>query len=262
MIVRERPSGLRLFFVLRGSILKQIRWVMLANIGLAVLVTLSHGTLFHYKLQVTTIPFTLMGLPLAIFLGFRNNACYDRFWEARKLWGDILLRCRNLSRQLLSLVAAPGPDAAAAPDERLRMIRRSLAFALALKHQLRGTADSEGEVAHWLPAQEAAALVANAKAEADHLRASATTDVERETRSLRTEVEDLQRRREGILAQMGQLRDIAEAEGGGAALDRVGAAEDAVEFFVIGLLQVQIQQHLLHLVQILGRLLKEDLVKL
>jgi putative membrane protein len=100
-----------------------------------------------------------MGLPLAIFLGFRNNACYDRFWEARKLWGDILLRCRNLSRQLLSLVAAPGPDAAAAPDERLRMIRRSLAFALALKHQLRGTADSEGEVAHWLPAQEAAALV-------------------------------------------------------------------------------------------------------
>jgi putative membrane protein len=58
VIVRERPSGLRLFFVLRGSILKQIRWVMLANIGLAVLVTLSHGTLFHYKLQVTTIPFT------------------------------------------------------------------------------------------------------------------------------------------------------------------------------------------------------------
>lgn len=56
--------------------------------------------------------------------------------------------------------------------------------------------------------KEGAALVANAKAEADHLRASATTEVERETRALRAEVEDLERKREGILSQMGQLRDI------------------------------------------------------
>ena len=32
MIVRDRPSGWRLFLILRGSILKQIRWVLLANI--------------------------------------------------------------------------------------------------------------------------------------------------------------------------------------------------------------------------------------
>ena len=55
---------------------------------------------------------------------------------------------------------------------------------------------------------EASAVVSNAHAEAEHLRATATTEVERETRSLRAEVEDLERKREGILAQMGQLRDI------------------------------------------------------
>lgn len=158
MIVRERPSGLRLFFVLRGSILREIRWVMLANIGLAVLVTASHGTLFHYKLQVTTIPFTLMGLPLAIFLGFRNNACYDRYWEARKLWGDLLLRSRNLSRQVLSLITPPAPGTPPEQDERHRMVRRAIAFAQALKHQLRGTQDTQGEVKRWLSQPEAQAL--------------------------------------------------------------------------------------------------------
>ncbi|MCH7342463.1 bestrophin family protein [Pelomonas sp. CA6] len=156
MIVRERPSGLRLFFVLRGSILKQIRWVLLANIAVALAVTWSHGTLFEYKLQVTTIPFTLMGLPLAIFLGFRNNACYDRYWEARKLWGDILLRSRNLARQLLSLVDAPRGDAE--PDPRPRMIRRTIAFAHALKHHLRDTEDRDADVRHWLDDGEWQAL--------------------------------------------------------------------------------------------------------
>jgi putative membrane protein len=58
-----------------------------------------------------SIPFTLMGLPLAIFLGFRNNAAYDRYWEGRKQWGELVLRSRNLARQCLSLV-----DDAAQPD--------------------------------------------------------------------------------------------------------------------------------------------------
>ncbi|WP_317047606.1 bestrophin family ion channel [Adhaeribacter pallidiroseus] len=38
------------------------------------------GQLFEYKILLNTTPFTLIGLALAIFLGFRNNASYDRFW--------------------------------------------------------------------------------------------------------------------------------------------------------------------------------------
>ncbi|MEJ7635139.1 hypothetical protein [Aeromicrobium sp.] len=55
---------------------------------------------------------------------------------------------------------------------------------------------------------EATQLVSGASAEAQHIRVSATTDAERQTRVLRAEVEELQRKREGIMAQMGQLRDI------------------------------------------------------
>lgn len=146
MILRERPSPAELFFVLRGSILARIRGVLLANILLAVVVTLAHHYLAsHNAVLVSTIPFTLMGLPLAIFLGFRNTACYDRFWEARKLWGELLLRSRNLARQVLHLGDDPLPpaDARDLGDVRVRMVLRAVAFSTSLKNLLRDRPDDE-----------------------------------------------------------------------------------------------------------------------
>ena len=161
MILRERPSALQLFFVLRGSILARIRGVLLANIVLAVLVTVAHRTLAsHNAVLVSTIPFTLMGLPLAIFLGFRNSACYDRFWEGRKLWGELLLRCRNLSRQVLHLIELPAPvaDPRDLGDVRVRMLLRAQAFCVSLKQQLRDEPAAPGALAGLLRAEEASAL--------------------------------------------------------------------------------------------------------
>lgn len=145
MIVRDRPSGLRLFFVLKGSILSRIWIVLLVNIVLAILVTILHGDLFSIKITLTAIPFTLLGLPLAIFLGFRNNAAYDRYWEARKLWGQLLADARTMARQCTHLIQAPNPPATPSGsnddpvDRPKRMILKTIAFAHALKHQLRGT---------------------------------------------------------------------------------------------------------------------------
>ena len=59
-----------------------------------------------------------------------------------------------------------------------------------------------------------------------------------------------------------QLGHVGETEGRRSPLDRVGTTENAVELFVIGCIQVQIQQHLLHLVEVLPRLFEEDLVEL
>lgn len=150
MIVRDRPSALQLFFILHGSILPRI-WMHLAvSTLLAVIVTWTDGRLGHHKLHFTTTPFTLMGLPLAIFLGFRNNAAYDRYWEGRKQWGELVLRSRSLARQCLSLVA---PGAQRHPDDpQVRIVRRAIAYAHALRHRLRGGADgTDGtDVAPWI----------------------------------------------------------------------------------------------------------------
>ena len=56
----------------------------------------------HYSLTAT--PFALVGLPLGIFLGFRNTSAYDRFWEGRKLWGSLVNTSRSLTRQILTVL--------------------------------------------------------------------------------------------------------------------------------------------------------------
>ncbi|QJD99515.1 bestrophin [Massilia forsythiae] len=159
MIVRERPSALRLLLVLRGSVLPSIWKSLAAATLLAAAVTLL-DLLGGVRIALSTIPFTLMGLPLAIFLGFRNNAAYDRYWEGRKQWGELVLRSRSLARQCLSLVQDGDGDGGAAADgadergdPRARMLRRAAAYAHALRHRLRGS-DPAGDVAPWLDAGE------------------------------------------------------------------------------------------------------------
>src|SRR5690606_30685279 len=68
----------------------------------------------------------------AIFLGFRNAVSYDRFWEGRNLWGELLIVSRNLARQALSLPKETDRDLA--PGQ----IYRLIAFAYVLKDHLRG----------------------------------------------------------------------------------------------------------------------------
>lgn len=155
MIVRDRPSGLRLFFVLRGSVLSSIWKVLLVNIAVAVAVTAAHGDLFELKITLTAIPFTLIGLPLAIFLGFRNNAAYDRYWEGRRLWGSLIADAQNFARQCQTLVkdSAPVNASLGLAEVRVRMIYRTIAYAHVLRHRLRDT-DEGAELKGLLREQE------------------------------------------------------------------------------------------------------------
>ena len=95
-------------------------------------------------------------MPLAIFLGFRNSTAYDRYWEGRKLWGELVLRCRSLSRQCQSFIqpvpefSGQAPDAMAA---RQRMVYRAIGFVHALRLQLRDRSDY-GELKRWAPDAE------------------------------------------------------------------------------------------------------------
>lgn len=154
MIVRPTsPSTLSLLFSMRGSVVPVVWRRVLLTIGAAVLVTMVHGTLGPLKITLTPTPFSLIGLTLAIFLGFRNSVSYDRFWEARKLWGEVLVATRNLGRQTLTLV--DDLDA----DEKQVLLYRLAAFAHALRHQLRGS-DPAADLARLLPGDECAATLA------------------------------------------------------------------------------------------------------
>ena len=77
-------------------------------------------------------PFTLLGVTLSIYLGFRNNASYDRWWEGRKLWGQLVYDVRNLARAAIGLRPADRREARA-------LLMESRAFCHLLRGQLRNT---------------------------------------------------------------------------------------------------------------------------
>ncbi len=106
--------------------------------ALSCAVVLAHGQLFLWKVPLNASPFSLMGVSFAIFLGFRINASYDRFWEARKHWGSVLVDARNLTRQALTEIA---------PARDIRpFVLGLVGFASSMRNQLRGRpADAQTE---------------------------------------------------------------------------------------------------------------------
>ena len=74
------------------------------------LVTLLHGEHLANLAGYTVAPFALLGLALSIFLGFRNQACYARWWEGRTLWGDGIRDVRSLVRTSSILLGSDSVD--------------------------------------------------------------------------------------------------------------------------------------------------------
>ena len=76
-----------------------------------------------------------LGIAISVFTAFRNAQGYDRWWEARKLWGAMVNQNRNWRDQLLALV--PGDDV----SEWLRdvMLRRQVLLVWTLNQELRGS---------------------------------------------------------------------------------------------------------------------------
>ena len=76
MIVRPRPHWLPLLFVWRGSILAQILPQLAVTLALAIVVTVLHGQVLRWKVPMTFVPFSLVGLTLMAAQAFFYNAIF------------------------------------------------------------------------------------------------------------------------------------------------------------------------------------------
>src|SRR5947209_4482071 len=101
-------------------------------------------------------PFELAGGTLSVLLVLRTNAGYERWWEGRRIWGDIVNRSRDIAVAALSY----GPDDPAWRDQ---IVRRAAAFPHAARMNLRGERESEA-LARLLGAAEAEQVLG-----ADHM---------------------------------------------------------------------------------------------
>lgn len=140
MIVRPKPNLVSILFSLKGSIARRIALRSLLVTLLASVIVLIETLHPAYFAKVSATPFTLLGLSLSIFMSFRNNACYDRWWEGRKQLGQLIIEVRSLIRE--SQVIAD-------PQVREALLRELCGFAHGLIARLRGEAE-HAAIAPWV----------------------------------------------------------------------------------------------------------------
>lgn len=134
MIIRKKEHWFKMLFVWHGSVLPGLLPRLFLLFILSLGIVYLRGVIFSFKIPLNPAPLTLFGFVLALFLGFKNNASYDRFWEGRKLWGALLNTARSLTRQALTL--KNGKESSVSVSQFIQLLG---AFIFALKHQLRGT---------------------------------------------------------------------------------------------------------------------------
>jgi putative membrane protein len=134
---------------------------------MAILLSTSVFILHRYQMATITLPFSIvaiLGSALAIFIAFRNNTSYARWWEARTLWGSIINNSRIFARQIIAnadnAIATGKSTSEKADLYKKEMIYRQIAFAHALRLHLRKQI-SPGEFKHLLPDSEFGQLTGN-----------------------------------------------------------------------------------------------------
>lgn len=155
MIITEKDSWLRMVFSVHGTTTDQIWPRFLIVVSFSVAVTSLYTFLPVHAFDLTMAPFTVVGLALAIFLGFRNNTAYARYWEGRQLWGRLVNVSRSFTMQINSLIDDTNPEARtggdiSVEDQRKQMVELLIAYVHALRHRLRGT-DMTEELSERLP---------------------------------------------------------------------------------------------------------------
>jgi ion channel-forming bestrophin family protein len=92
-------------------------------------------TIFYFlsPFRAPALPLTLFGTALALFLGFRVNSAYQRWWEARTLWGSMINASRSFTRGVLAFL----PKREETRTLRDDLVLRHIAYVQALRCQLR-----------------------------------------------------------------------------------------------------------------------------
>ncbi|MBE7179056.1 MAG: hypothetical protein INR69_21815 [Mucilaginibacter polytrichastri] len=133
---------------------------VLGKISNAIILTTAYVVavaIIHQNFQSTRISIplgvpTIMGTVLSLLLAFKSNQAYDRWWEARSLWGAIVNDSRSFARQVLSFIDNPyGQEDI--ENLRERLVKRQIAWCYCAAQSLRKQ-DALGGLDRFLSADE------------------------------------------------------------------------------------------------------------
>ncbi|RNI25718.1 bestrophin family protein [Rufibacter latericius] len=124
---------------LKWEVIVHYTWKsMLYYLLLSVVVYLLHDYFEVLQLHLPFSTLTALSTALAIFLGFKNSNAYERWWEARQIWGQLVNSSRSWARQVLTMIIPTDEqDAELVRKLQHRMVYRHLAFVHGLRVFLR-----------------------------------------------------------------------------------------------------------------------------
>jgi putative membrane protein len=119
-------------FQIKGSVVIDVlpRTIVCALFALLITVLQNSG----YQLEVPFLGSLIPSIVLSLLLVFRTNTAYERFWEGRKAWGNLINTTRNLARLMLVAISE---DYYSDRQEKITAMRLLPAFAIAVKQHLR-----------------------------------------------------------------------------------------------------------------------------
>lgn len=139
--------------------IKVIQYVK-TELAFAAIITVAVFVLHKQNITSVTLPFSIsaiLGSALAIFIAFRNNSSYSRWWEARTLWGGIINSSRVLARLVITFTDSHSHqqnyDKERSEQFKKEMIYKVIAWVHALRLHLRKQ-DSWNELKPFLSEEE------------------------------------------------------------------------------------------------------------
>lgn len=120
-----------------GYVLGKVKYELLLVALYATVVALLFRT---FDVTDITIPIAvpmIMGTIISLLLAFRSNQAYDRWWEARTIWGAIVNDSRSLARQILSFSAGGEYQDEELVHFRNAFVKRQMAWNYCLGQSLR-----------------------------------------------------------------------------------------------------------------------------
>ncbi len=92
-------------------------------------------------LHVPWLPLGVLGTAVAFIVSFKNNASYDRLWEARKIWGGIVNASRSWTIMVKDFInndhTVKARDEGELKEIQRELVHRHIAWLTALRYQLR-----------------------------------------------------------------------------------------------------------------------------
>ncbi|MCR9154380.1 MAG: hydrogenase [Bacteroidetes bacterium] len=116
-----------------------------------------------HEIHLNFTPIGVLGSALAIFIAFRNNSAYGRWWEARQIWGGIVNSSRVLSRLIITFTDSHSHqenyDKERSESFKSKMVLSCIAWVHALRLHLRNQ-ESWEELKEFLTPSEYTELIA------------------------------------------------------------------------------------------------------